>query len=72
MAIWPSDIHSDRGRSQAAWGGAGLEKGLIRKLLVDGGCVHSPGVQLASADACTLQKVLISHFYADDSSEISM
>ena len=28
MAIWPSDIHSDRGRSQAAWGGAGLEKGL--------------------------------------------
>lgn len=51
-----------KGRPQAAWGGARLEKGLIKKSLIDGGYAHSPGVQLASANAYTLQKFLISHF----------
>lgn len=45
------------GRSQAAWGGAGLEKGLTTKSFLDGGCVHSAGVLLASMDACILQKL---------------
>lgn len=54
------------GRSQAAWEGAGLEKGCIEKSLGEGGCAHwmcsFSCLPLASANAYALRECLISHF----------